>query len=147
MNMYTFKDVKFMTAAEKQRVLKAWVRFLKDKCSFKAFSKCLYEHLIYHCSFIAHYNRLVFWEYYFDDPEKSVVFLRQFDRAQRCLGAEMGGYTWINGGDYVDLNTAMVEVAEPLLPLLYTELHARAVTGAEADLAHAQQRLTKLREG
>lgn len=68
--MHTFSNSPFMTAAEKRRVLVQWTRFLRilarsypDKeCCFRAFPEALYRHLMLHCSFIAHYNRLGFFE-------------------------------------------------------------------------------------
>jgi hypothetical protein len=51
----SFKDEKFMSAAEKRLVLNAWKTFLKHGCQKDHFTERLYDHLIYHCSFIAHY--------------------------------------------------------------------------------------------
>jgi len=48
-----FKDVRFMTAADKKKVLRQWVRFLKSGFDARLFMKSLYHHLIQHCSFIA----------------------------------------------------------------------------------------------
>ena len=50
-----FRDVQFMSAAQKATILRAWVRFLKSGLQFEQFTKALYNHLIQHCSFIAHY--------------------------------------------------------------------------------------------
>ncbi len=44
-----------MSAAQKTTVLRAWIRFLKSGLRFDQFTKALYDHLIQHCSFIAHY--------------------------------------------------------------------------------------------
>ena len=51
---YAFRDAEFMSARDKELVLKAWLRFLKNGLRFEDFSKRLYEHLHLHCSFIAH---------------------------------------------------------------------------------------------
>ena len=56
---YKFKDTKFMSAEEKEKVLKNWERFIA-RFQGKCFTKRLYDHLHLHCSFIAHYNRLGF---------------------------------------------------------------------------------------
>ena len=53
---YAFRDVRFLSAREKELVLKAWVRFLKRGLCWEDFTKRLYEHLHLHCSFVAHYN-------------------------------------------------------------------------------------------
>ena len=55
MDTIEFKDVRFMTAVDKKKVLRQWVRFLKSGCDARHFMKSLYHHLIQHCSFIAHY--------------------------------------------------------------------------------------------
>ena len=53
--IHEFRDVQFMSAAQKTTVLRAWIRFLKSGLRFDQFTKALYDHLIQHCSFIAHY--------------------------------------------------------------------------------------------
>ena len=50
--MSRFKDVKFMSAKEKERVVEDFRRFLKNNFDRKYFTKRLYEHLHLHCSFI-----------------------------------------------------------------------------------------------
>ena len=64
-----FTDAQHMTAAQKRRVLGDWVRFFANGMPFERFSKRLYEHLILHCSYIAHFCRHGFFETYFADPE------------------------------------------------------------------------------
>ena len=50
---YQFKDVRFMTAADKRKVLRQWVAFLKSGFEARRFMKSLYEHLSSHSDFIA----------------------------------------------------------------------------------------------
>lgn len=50
-----FSDERFMSADEKRKVLRAWIRFLRNGCQKTQFTHDLYHHLIQHCSFIAHY--------------------------------------------------------------------------------------------
>ena len=76
--MSRFKDVKFMSAKEKERVVEDFRRFLKNNFDRKYFTKRLYEHLHLHCSFIAHYDIDGFYATYFDEPEMSIEFLNQF---------------------------------------------------------------------
>jgi hypothetical protein len=64
-----FIDEPFMSAKEKEVVLNAWTRFLKNGCKFQDFTDALYRHLTLHCSFIAHYDRLGFYEFYFGIQE------------------------------------------------------------------------------
>lgn len=119
-----FADVKFMTGSEKELVLKAWKLFLKSlvggdfktvisdgygnkmPTSFGKFSDRLYKHLTLHCSFIAHFNRAGFYSHYFDDMERMVEFIDQFDPKGFMKSVEYGGTYWKNG-DYADLNGAM----------------------------------------
>jgi len=50
-----FSNERFMSADEKRKVLRAWIRFLRNGCQKTQFTQDLYHHLIQHCSFIAHY--------------------------------------------------------------------------------------------
>lgn len=142
--MTQFADSRFMTAAEKQRVLRDWRRFLetlarqyedKDRC-FRAFSARLYQHLMQHCSFIAHYNRVGFFDTYFVDGDQTLEFLRQFDVNANPEGdsAEYGGNYWLSG-DYTDINEAMREAANPFV----ADVVASARTAQRtSDLAEAE---------
>ena len=135
---YTFSDSEFMSAREKELVLRAWVRFLKHGLRFADFTKRLYEHLIQHCSFIAHYNRSGFYQTYFESGEDTVRFLRQFDKSGECRSVEYGG-PWLCG-EYADLNGAMVEEAVPYIPKL---IESAQQAQRDADLAEARRLLAK----
>ncbi len=73
--VHEFRDVQFMSAAEKTRTLRAWTRFLNNRLQFEQFTKGLYNHLIQHCSFIAHYNRAGFYSCYFEAGDSIALFL------------------------------------------------------------------------
>jgi hypothetical protein len=135
-----FKDVRFMTAAEKKRVLRQWKLFLKSGFDARLFMKSLYHHLIQHCSFIAHYNLSGFYGVYFEDPSATQRFLDQFDRSKGCLSVEYG-YAWINDEDYRDINNAMVDAAAELLPTLRRMLKERETAKARQELEQAERRL------
>ncbi|NIT55905.1 MAG: hypothetical protein GWN00_06615 [Aliifodinibius sp.] len=97
-----FKDAEFMTAKEKELVLKNWETFLKHGLKKQHFTKRLYNHLHLHCGFIAHYNILGFYSTYFEAGQDTERFFEHF-----CT------YTAANYGaniDYDDLNTAMRDV-------------------------------------
>jgi hypothetical protein len=112
----TFTDTKFLSAAEKKNVLKQWTAFIKGGFKWDQFHKALYNHLIQHCSFIAHYNRLGFWEYYFASGQEPLRhFLKMFGQPP-YLSAEMGMDYWYTDREYGDLSRAMVEVFKPLYP-------------------------------
>ena len=53
---YTFKDVKFMSAAEKKKIYKGFISFLNNHFKHTNFNKGIYQHCHLHCGFIAHYN-------------------------------------------------------------------------------------------
>ena len=116
-----FKDVKFMSAEEKSKVLKQWKRFIStlanaignDKGStalFDCFTDRLYKHLHLHCSFIAHYDRQGYFESYFADSENTIRFIKQFDSDFGCVSFEYGGNYWLTSEDYRDINEAMCRV-------------------------------------
>ena len=92
-----FTDVKFMTAKEKELVLKNWETFLKHGLQRKHFSKRLYDHLHLHCGFIAHYSRDGFYSTYFEAGEDTQRFFEHFCNHTTTM-------------DYDDLNTSMQEV-------------------------------------
>ncbi len=136
---YTFRKVEFMSVRDKQLVLKAWVRFLKNGLRFADFTKRLYEHLHLHCSFIAHYNQAGFYSTYFENGEDTVKFLSQFDKRGECRSVELGGSWWL-GGDYDDLNRAMIEEAAKFIPALVEKAQTEQ---QDADVAHARALLAK----
>jgi len=136
---YAFHDARFMSAREKELVLKAWVRFLKRGLRLEDFTKRLYEHLHLHCSFIAHYNRAGFYAEYFGNGEDTARFFSQIDNRRDCQSVEYGHTLWLQG-DYADLNRAMVEEAsEYIRALLETALAAQR----QADLAEARRLAAK----
>ena len=116
-----FNDVEFMTAKEKQLVLKNWKAFLKYGLKRQHFTRRLYEHLHLYCGFIAHYNIHGFYSTYFEAGQDTERFFDHF-----CT------YTKANYGansDYADINTAMRDV--------YQEYKARILSATEADISHS----------
>ena len=136
-----FKDVRFMTAEAKQKILRQWVRFLKSGFDQRHFMKGLYHHLIQHCSFIAHYNLGGFYAVYFEDPSATQRFLDQFDRSKGCLSVEYGYAWWITDEDYRDINNAMVDATTGLLPELRHMLRERETAKARQEFDQAERRL------
>jgi hypothetical protein len=128
-----------MSAAQKTTVLRAWVRFLKTGLRFDQFTKALYDHLIQHCSFIAHNNRAGFYSHYFEAGDSSAFFLSQFDSRGRCLSVEYGGQYWLSG-DYEDVNRAMIAEGEAFIPSLLDTSRRRQEA---ADIATATALLAK----
>jgi hypothetical protein len=101
-----------MSREEKEKVLKDWQRFVTADFSKARFTKRLYSHLIQHCSFITHFSQGAFYEMYFEDPEDTLRFMKQFDKDQGCVSVEYGMTYCIKNDDYGDINTAMVESME-----------------------------------
>jgi len=134
------KDSQFMSAREKKRVLKDWKRFLESGLMWERFTKGLYEHLINHCSFIAHYDRSGFYDTYFRQGNHMVCFLSQFDQRQAkndgIPPSVEYGWTYWAKGDYEDINRAMIEIAGQYIPSLIEQ-----ATNAQmlADLAQASE--------
>jgi hypothetical protein len=120
------KSVQFQSAAEKAKVFKDWKRFIEADFNKAKFTKRLYNHLIQHCSFIAHYNQGGFYSTYFEDPEDTLKFMKQFDTEQGCRSIEYGTTHWLNSKDYMNINTAMVELMEPYISEIYPKLRQRA---------------------
>ena len=138
------RDSQFMTAAEKERVLRNWESFLKSGLKWDRFTPLLYHHLMQHCSFIAHYDRAGFYSTYFADGDGKAQFLSQFD--PRNAGPDgippstEYGASWWCTGDYEDVNRRMISVAATYIPMLLLEAEAEQRT---SDLAKARALLVR----
>jgi hypothetical protein len=137
--MSGFKDSEFMTVRDKELVSAQWRRFVERGFNFEHFTDRLYKHLTRHCSFIAHFNRSGFYSTYFENPEATIRFLRQFDGDHGLISVEYGSSWWLNG-DYEDINRAMCEVVEANKNRLYEELERKVKA---RDLAIAGNLLAK----
>ena len=137
--IHEFRDVRFMSAAQKTTILRAWVRFLKSGLQFEQFTKALYNHLTQHCSFIAHYDRAGFYSCYFEAGDSTARFRSQFDSRGPCSSVEYGGNYWLSG-DYEDINRAMIAEGEAFIPSLLDTAHRRQEA---ADIAIATALLAK----
>ncbi len=134
-------DSKFMSAAEKTKVLKHWEMFLRGGLEKKYFTEALYKHLINHCSFIAHYDIHGFYATYFENGDDTLHFLSQFDTRQGIpRSIEYGMTSWLTDEDYYDVNTEMCRIVWRYIPAL--ELKARN-DQRHSDLAHAELLLKK----
>jgi hypothetical protein len=133
-------DVEFMTAKEKEMVLKQWVTFVKNGFKWEQFTDRLYKHLTLHCSFIAHYNRHGFYQTYFEQPEDTVKFLKQFDMDYRCRSVEYGADYWVTDLRYSDINGAMCSAIDPYKKGIYERC---SCTEKQRDLTLASALLAK----
>lgn len=135
------KDVQFMSAAEKRRVLRHWELFLKGGCKFTQFTKALYNHLIMHCSFIAHYNIAGFYATYFESGDDTRRFLRQFDNRDGIPSSiEYGMICWYTDSDYNDINSEMCRIAVKYIDGLVSRADAAQEA---ADLVEVNRLLAK----
>ena len=131
--MTQFKDVEFMTAKEKELVCRQWRTFVEGGFQRKHFTNRIYQHLSLHCSFIAHYDINGFYDVYFsNDRLNTLRFIEQFTTGK---SAEMGMDYWI-GGDYADLNPAMMEIMQINADKLTTKLSNNIQT---EELGYAQK--------
>jgi len=119
-----FKDTQFLSAKGKEKVLRDWRRFLRDGLKFSEFTENLYNHLIQHCEFIAHYDRQGFYATYFVEPEDTIRFFSQFDKEKGNRSVEYG-VTWWLQGDYEDINKAMIEEFERCKEEIYEMLNKK----------------------
>ena len=135
-------DSKFMSAAGKSKVLKHWEMFLRSGLEKAKFTKALYEHLINHCSFIAHYDIHGFYATYFESGDDTWHFLSQFDTRGNKIpkSIEYGMPNWLTDEHYYDINTEMCRLAWKYIPVL--ELKAKN-DQRHADLARAELLLRK----
>ena len=135
------RDTKFMPAAEKGKVLKQWERFLESGFAKEKFTKLLYNHLIMHCSFIAHYDVHGFYATYFEEGDDTVHFLSQFDDRQGMpRSIELGMTGWLTNEDYCDINSEMVRIAGKYMAVLTQRFKTRQ---KYADIGRARALLAK----
>lgn len=135
-----------MPAEDKEKALKAWNRFIKSEFNIKYFTKRLYDHLTLHCSFIAHFNQQGFYSTYFEDPEDTIKFMKQFDQDHGCVSVEYGSTHWLNSEDYSDINRAMVESLEPYKSGLYEGMKQKAKEMKHGRLGNLKRSLKSLNE-
>lgn len=117
-----FKPTEFMSDKQKEAALREWQRFIDSGFNRKYFTGRLYDHLHLHCSFIAHFNIQGFYSSYFENPENTLKFLKQFDRDYDCKSVEYGTNYWLTSEDYHDLNSEMVKSLEPYKEKIYAGL-------------------------
>lgn len=144
------KDTKFMSADEKRKVLRQWVQFLEGGLTKDKFTKALYEHLINHCSFIAHYDIHGFYDTYFTAGDDTKTFLSQFDQRNAThlgrggkyvpLSIEYGMTYWATDDEYGDINQAMISLASPYIDKLS---HDAGIKQKKRDLELARLLLLK----
>lgn len=135
--MNQFKDEQFITAADKEKILKIWIRFLKNGLRHDDFTRALYTYLMNYCDFIAHYDISGFIDEYFTTGADKIRFLEQFDDGQIKTNQ------WISyklRGSAADLNRAMMDEAAKFLPVLYAAARAEQ---KETDLKIVQMLLAK----
>ena len=114
---FEFKDVKYMTAAEKMALLGEWVLFLDSRCSREKFTKSLYQHFNLHWNHIAHYNIDGFYETWFSDESLRREFMDKFE-CEFAGGRLDYGANGANS-DYHDINQAMLDNLKVRKPGLY----------------------------
>jgi len=117
-----FKSTEFMGTKDKKAVLRDWQRFIKGGFDRKYFTEKLYDHLHLHCSFIAHFNINGFYGTYFENPEHTLEFLKQFDRDYGYKSIEYGSKYWFTNEDYHDLNSELANSLEPYKSKIYAGL-------------------------
>ncbi len=131
-----FRDTKFMSAGEKDQAMRHWDRFVRSGFDRECFTDRLYNHLIQHCSFIAHYDRNGFYSVYFEDKKNTIRFIDQFTTGK---SAEYGYDLWLHG-DYDDINPAMCEVMMGYAPGLRKKLEDSM---KREDISQAKSLLTR----
>ena len=135
-------DTKFMSAAEKSKILRHWELFLRGGLKKEHFTMALYKHLTQHCSFIAHYDIHGFYATYFESGDGTLQFLSQFDTRNGIpKSIEYGDLSgWLTNEDYYDINIEMCRIAWRYIPAL--ELKVKN-DQRHSDLIHAEILLKK----
>jgi len=136
-----FKDSPFLTADEKKNVLHDWNRFIKNGYAWSCFTDRIYKHLSLHCGFIAHFNRIGFYQTYWCEDVPALA--RERNMAVRPVPEIF--YNWVPflaqytiWSDYDDVNIAMLyslrsslialrkELKNEVIRLFHTEINYRS---------------------
>jgi len=96
-NAIPFTDTEYLSADDKRKILKQWVMFCASGFSHDKFTDRLYEHLILHCGFIAHYDIDGFYCEYFGAYGYIDCFVNQMN-SYNCMSC------------YDDINSQMKSV-------------------------------------
>lgn len=137
-----FKDTEFLSAEQKRKVLSNWDGFIKNGYSWSCFTDRIYKHLSLHCGYIAHYNRIGFYQTYWRED------IPEFARKNNLLvrPAPSAFYNWIAflaqftiWGDYRDINTAMMYSLRSKLISFRKELENEVVTLFQSEIRYRHQ--------
>jgi len=118
-------DAEFLSAKEKQKILKQWELFVRKGFNLNKFTKLIYNHLHLHCGFIAHYDRFGFYYNYWNDEivkhcDKSGLDIapvpNTFFEWKRFM---QQFHVW---GEYTDISVAMLVVLQTELTNLLSDL-------------------------
>jgi len=141
-----FKDTKFMTSFEKDKVLDDWEKFLKSEFDPQFFTDELYQHLTLHAGFIAHFNRGGFYNNYFQNAENTLRFLKMFDADGEMKSAEYGDDFWLSDNTAGDLNKGMIIAFTPLKKKIYLTLNNESLSEDQQELAELQKKVEEKKE-
>lgn len=142
-------DGQFLSAGDKQKILKQWEMFVKSGFQPGKFTMAIYEHLHLHCGYIAHYDRSGFYYTYWNDEvirfsEKNgyetVPAPKIFFEWERFLKAFS---IW---GEYADINLAMMVVLWDELRMLKDRLTSEAKEIYRYEISHEHDRMNRERE-
>jgi hypothetical protein len=142
-------DGQFLSAGDKQKILKQWKTFVHTGFQPEKFTKSIYNHLHLHCGFIAHYDRSGFYYTYWNDEvvrfsEKkgyeTVPAPKTFFEWERFLKAFS---IW---GEYADINLAMMVVLWDELRMLKDRLMSEAKEIYKYEITNAHACMDRERE-
>lgn len=131
-----FEDEKFLSKEQKGKILKNWIRFIKSGFKKGNFTDAIYQHLHLHCGFIAHYDRIGFYNEYFTDPQNTIRFIDHFER--ECP------LSWKHFEN--DLTSVMMQELENFKPKIFKETHEKNLKKTELEFELAKRNLDDARK-
>jgi len=137
-----FTETEFMTAKEKELVLKNWKKFIENGLQRRHFTKRLYEYLHLHSGYVANFNVSGFYSVYFEAGQDTERFFEHF-------------YNYKVLDDYSDINTAMRKVYDKYKDAIKAQIEdditdrlnllEACVKRARTDMEYAKRFLRKVR--
>lgn len=133
-----FHDGKYNTTKDKEKIAKAWVRFLKGGLKKPQFTSALYKHLSLYFGFIAHCNIHGFYEERFEEWEGRLQTFHQIKFAPSYMFND--GNTSGNG----DLNMYIQEKANEFYDEIAERANQDRITELRTTIQKSQTELSKL---
>jgi hypothetical protein len=135
-----FNDGQFLKSADKEKIAKAFDRFVKGGFKRTQFTKDLYKHLSLHFGFIAHYNIDGFYSNRFEDLQGRVKTF------QSILNASPWTFNDDNTSGTADLNKYIQDTVDAHFTSMVADAKKQYAAQLKSRISNLQSELTNLEQ-